>query len=64
MPFSLEKIKKAIFKAGDQTGEFGLEEAEKLSQQALGIIIANNDYQNLTVEKVQDYVEEALLYSK
>lgn len=62
--FSPKKIQKAIAKAGERTGEFGADEAENLMQKALQIIIENNDYQNLTVEKVQDYVEEALLYSE
>ena len=62
--FSIEKIKIAISKAGESTKEFGIDVAEKLTQQTLDIIEKNNDYQNLTVEKVQDYVEEALLYSE
>ena len=62
--FEPQKIKIALNKAGTQTGEFGIEEAEKLMNQTLDIIVKNNDYQNLTVEKVQDYVEEALLYSE
>ena len=59
--FSIEKIKIAISKAGESTKEFGIDVAEKLTQQTLDIIEKNNDYQNLTVEKVQDYVEEALI---
>ncbi|CAM3741521.1 ribonucleotide-diphosphate reductase subunit beta [Erysipelothrix urinaevulpis] len=62
--FEPEKIKKAINKAGVQTGEFALEEADKLMQQVIDLIIEKNDYENLTVEKVQDYVEEVLLYSE
>lgn len=63
-PFSLEKIQVAIAKAGEQTGEFGKAQAEVLAMDTLEIINAHNNYEQLTVEKVQDYVEEALMDSK
>lgn len=62
--FSVDKIEIAITKAGESTKEFGTDVAKKLTKQTLDIIEKNNAYQNLTVEKVQDYVEEALLYSE
>ena len=39
-------------------------EAERLSKEVLNLIIENNDYENLTVERVQDYVELVLLNSE
>jgi len=62
--FEPAKITKAIEKAGKQTEEFGLEEAKKLTDDVLDIIIKDDDFENLTVEKVQDYVELALLNSE
>src|SRR5690554_3317755 len=62
--FEPDKITQAIFKAGKQTGEFDLEEAKRLTEDTLQRIEEHNDYENLTVEIVQDLVEEALLYSK
>lgn len=64
VPFSLEKIQVAIAKAGEQTGEFDKVQAEALAMDTLEIINAHNNYEQLTVEKVQDYVEEALMDSK
>lgn len=61
--FESKKITRAIQKAGKQTGEFGLEEAEALTKQVLNVINENND-NPLTVETVQDYVEEVLLESE
>lgn len=62
--FEPKKITKAIEKAGKQTKEFDREKAEKLTDMALELIIERNDYENLTVESVQDIVEEVLLDSK
>lgn len=62
--FEPDKIQIAISKAGENTGEFGLEESSKLMKSVLDLIVERNDYENLTVEKVQDYVEEILLYSE
>lgn len=61
--FTKGKITKAIAKAGKETGEFGKEEAESLAGKVLGAIKSGDESQSLTVEKVQDYVEEALLNS-
>ena len=62
--FQPEKITKAIEKAGHQTGEFNGEEAVRLTEQVILLIEERNDYENLTVEKIQDLVEIALLESE
>lgn len=63
--FDLGKITKAISKAGDETGEFGKEEAEILTLTVLSLLKENgNDGDDLTVEDVQDLVENALLHSE
>lgn len=62
--FQADKITAAIEKAGNQTGEFGVSEAERLTQEVLELIDHYDDYDNLTVERVQDLVEIALLGSK
>lgn len=62
--FQADKITAAIEKAGNQTGEFGVSEAERLMQEVLELIDHYDDYDNLTVERVQDLVEIALLGSK
>ena len=62
--FDKNKITNALIKASKQTGEFGELEANKLTEQVLQLIISNNDFENLTVERVQDLVEEVLLGSE
>ena len=62
--FEEDKITLAIQKAGKQTKEFDQKIAENLTLEVLKVIIERNDYENLTVEKVQDYVEEVLLSSE
>lgn len=62
--FQSEKITSAIEKAGKQTGEFGTLEAEQLTKKVLKLIKQQDNYENLTVEKIQDLVEMALLESK
>lgn len=64
VPFEKEKITRAIEKAGNHTGEFDLAEAERLTGEVLELIEHYDDYENLTVERVQDLVEIALLGSK
>jgi ribonucleoside-diphosphate reductase beta chain len=61
--FKVEKITQAIKKAGVQTGEFDISEAERLTQEVLKMIEKHGNYENLTVEGVQDIVEIALLDS-
>lgn len=63
--FKLEKIVKAISKAGSETGEFGVKEAESLAQDVLVLLNREDDDKtDLTVEYIQDLVELALLNSK
>lgn len=62
--FEVEKITQAIRKAGEQTGEFNIKEARRLSKNVLKKIEQQGDYENLTVESVQDLVELVLLESK
>src|SRR5690554_5903751 len=62
--FKSDKIFTAINKARIQTEEFDLSEVKKLTDKVLKEIEKNNDFENLTVEKVQDFVESVLLDSK
>lgn len=64
VPFQTEKITRAIEKAGIQTSEFDISEAKRLTQEVLELVEHYDDYDNLTVERVQDLVEIALLGSK
>lgn len=61
VPFELNKIVEAIERAGKETGEFSLAEAVTLAGQVYGLI---NPSQPLTVEYIQDVVEEILLNSE
>lgn len=63
--FDINKITKAISRAGDETGEFGTSEALKLTGSTLEIL-ENNEHEDnsLTVEEIQDAVELALLNSE
>lgn len=61
--FMENKISDAIAKAGKETGEFNEEEAKKLTSKVLELISSKHEQKDLTVERVQDYVEEVLLYS-
>ncbi|PAV30355.1 ribonucleoside-diphosphate reductase [Virgibacillus profundi] len=59
--FQTSKITQAIENAGEETGEFGGKESEKLSQQVVNSLGEINE---LTVENIQDIVESVLLDSK
>ncbi|WJV20834.1 ribonucleotide-diphosphate reductase subunit beta [Rossellomorea marisflavi] len=61
--FMEDKISYAIAKAGKETGEFGEEEAKEVTEKVLKVIDSTHQHQDLTVEKIQDYVEEVLLNS-
>ncbi|MEW5569750.1 ribonucleotide-diphosphate reductase subunit beta [Rossellomorea marisflavi] len=61
--FMEDKISYAIAKAGKETGEFGEEEAKEVTEKVLTTINSSHQQQDLTVEKIQDYVEEVLLNS-
>lgn len=63
--FKLEKIVKAINRAGEETGEFGAKEAQSLAQDVLELLNRDEDNKkDLTVECIQDLVELALLNSE
>src|SRR5690554_5348672 len=62
--FKSDKIFTAINKARIQTEEFDLSEVKKLTDKVLKEIEKHNDFESLTVEKVQDFVESVLLESK
>jgi len=61
--FDNKKITAAIQRAGEATGEFGVEEARKLSLKVMTLVHSLRDTLDLTVESVQDIVEEVLLAS-
>lgn len=62
VPFDIQKITAAIFKAGHATGEFGKKEAQKISDLVVERLFKEGFDGNLaTVEEVQDIVEEAIM---
>ena len=61
--FDTKKIIAAIQKAGEATGEFGADESKKLTLKVMTLIHSLQDTLELTVESVQDIVEEVLLAS-
>ena len=63
--FKLEKIINAIHKAGLETSEFDVEEANILAERVLIELHKSNTYnESLSVEDVQDVVELVLLNSE
>ncbi|MEK4025291.1 ribonucleotide-diphosphate reductase subunit beta [Sporosarcina sp. FSL W7-1283] len=63
--FKLEKITRAISRAGKETEEFGDKEAVALAQDVLELLDKEEDSKkDLTVECIQDSVELALLNSR
>lgn len=63
--FKIEKVTKAISRAGKETGEFSVKEAEALTQDVLELLNrANDNKKDLSVEDIQDLVELALLNSE
>lgn len=62
-PFDPAKISAAIAKAGEASGEFEREEANKLSLKVLALVQARLTQEIPTVEAIQDVVEEVLLAS-
>ena len=61
--FDTKKIIVAVQKAGEATGEFGADEAKKLALKVMTLIHSLQDTLDMTVESVQDIVEEVLLAS-
>ena len=62
VPFDAERIITAILKAGQATGEYGQDEARRLTTRVLAVAAATLDGAP-TVERIQDIVEEVLLAS-
>lgn len=63
VPFALQKISKAILNAGRATGEFEETTAGLLATRVLAMIQNSLDSSLLSVEQIQDLVEEVLLVS-
>jgi len=61
--FNAEKITDAIAKAGRATGEFDRGVADRLTLKVLNLAQQSIAEKILTVEKIQDIVEEILLSS-
>jgi ribonucleoside-triphosphate reductase len=61
--FDAKKIKAAILKAGQAAGEFGADEAGRLTLKVVTLVHSLRDTLEVTVEQVQDIVEEVLLNS-
>ena len=61
--FNPKKIATAISRAGQATGEFGQDVADKLTIKALSLLQDAVDIGKPTVEQVQDIVEDVLLSS-
>jgi len=62
VPFDSQKITLAILKAGEATGEFGQEEASRLSGLVVSEILNQGfDGKLVAVEQVQDIAEETLM---
>ena len=61
--FNVQKITDAIAKAGEATGEFDKEVAQKLTVKVLNLSQQLFENEMPTVEKIQDIVEEILLSS-
>jgi ribonucleoside-triphosphate reductase len=60
--FNPKKIAKAIEKAGNSTGEFGKDVADKLTLKTLSILHSTIKDKIPSVEEIQDIVEEVLLF--
>ena len=63
VPFDVTKITAALAKAGEATGEFDRDFAETLCVRVMAVLAALPHDETLSVEQVQDIVEETLLNS-
>ncbi len=61
--FDATKITSALFKAGQATGEFGMDAARQMTMRVLALHQSIGREQLPTVEEIQDVVEEVLLAS-
>ncbi|THB69485.1 MAG: ribonucleoside triphosphate reductase, partial [Gammaproteobacteria bacterium] len=56
--FERAKIENAIKKAADETGEFGIETARRLTASVLKVLIYRNNNHTPLIEDIQDIVEQ------
>ncbi len=61
VPFKRDKIQNAIKKAGEETGEFGLETARKLTASVLKVLMYRHHDDFPPIEEIQDVVEQVLI---
>ncbi len=61
VPFEPDRIKTAILKAGNASGEFGEQVAEELTARVLKVIQHRRWSDSPTVEQIQDIVEQTLI---
>ncbi len=59
--FELEKLAAAIFKAGENTKEFGKKEAKRLAEITVKLVEKTKKEQSIQVEELQDVVEQVLM---
>ncbi|MEX0957780.1 MAG: ribonucleoside triphosphate reductase [Burkholderiales bacterium] len=59
--FDADKITNAIARAGGATGEFGAEEAERLSALVTKVLAYRKQAEALHIERIQDLVEQTLV---
>ena len=60
-PFDATKIRSAIFRAGQASGEFGDVESDLLSAQAVKVLIHKYRSAAANIENIQDVVEQVLI---
>ncbi|MET3598162.1 ribonucleoside-triphosphate reductase [Martelella mangrovi] len=61
MPFSAEKIERAILKAGEATGAFGAGEARRLTDQVVKVVSHSALNDAIEIERIQDIAEQVLI---
>ena len=61
VPFDAGKIRAAIARAGTATGEFGEDEAELLTAQAVKVLARRFEARPPQIEEIQDVVEQVLI---
>lgn len=65
VPFDAAKIRSAIARAGQASGEFGVEESDRLTAQVTKVLIHRYAHaktnQPPTIEQIQDVVEQTLI---
>lgn len=61
IPFNPEKIRSAIERAGMATGEFGIAESARMSNQVINILAHRHQSGHPNIEEIQDVVENILI---